>query len=342
MSIGNGYIYDDGTSFTGSGRSIEDIEEENRRLNRIDDTVSQPVTTVDVTGGSNDNSDFTFNYDFGGENSGLNNSTFFDPYSVATGFDPSTAGASFGDNTLTANIESGGAPTVDPFDLFYSGQLGDRPVPGPTLQDWLKNTGIADFAKSAGKTVKELFDKYVGAKALFAGLGGLAGYLDKAPPSGGGYTKRVIGATPYKKTTVQGPRGPIVKYAADGGLMSVPSYQQARMIRPVMMNTPNGPVAGYAAGGPVRMEDGGFVMTKKAVDGAGGEAGIKSLIPSAQMIRGPGTGTSDSIPAVIEGNGVKQPAALSNGEAYVPKQEVQAQGGPNSMYALMHNLQRRG
>lgn len=98
---------------------------------------------------------------------------------------------------------------------------------------------------------------------------------------------------------------------------------------------------GFAHGGRVQMEDGGFVMTKRAVDGAGGPRGIQQLVPGARMIRGPGTGTSDDIPAVINGRNGQTPALLSNGEAYVPKRFVQDQGGPQRMYSLMNNLQRK-
>jgi len=97
----------------------------------------------------------------------------------------------------------------------------------------------------------------------------------------------------------------------------------------------------YAQGGRVQMEDGGFVMTKRAVDGAGGPRGIQQLVPGARMIRGPGTGTSDDVLAVINGRNGQTPARLSNGEAYVPQRFVQEQGGPQRMYALMNNLQRK-
>jgi hypothetical protein len=92
----------------------------------------------------------------------------------------------------------------------------------------------------------------------------------------------------------------------------------------------------FAHGGAVQMEDGGFVMTKRAVDGAGGPQGIQQLVPGARMIRGPGHGTSDSIPAVINGRNGQTPARLSNGEAYVPP-------GRNTkgLYALMHQLERK-
>jgi len=95
---------------------------------------------------------------------------------------------------------------------------------------------------------------------------------------------------------------------------------------------------GFAHGGAVQMEDGGFVMTEKAVKGAKKlvDGGITQLLPDARMIRGPGTGTSDEIPAVINGPNGQTPARLSNGEAYVPP-------GRNTkgLYALMHQLERK-
>ena len=119
-------------------------------------------------------------------------------------------------------------------------------------------------------------------------------------------------------------------------------YPGARQYNPQVVQSKYGPVLKYAQGGPVRMEDGGFVMTKRAVDGAGGPQGIQNLVPGARIIRGPGTGTSDDIPAIIVGKQGTTPAALSNGEAYVPKNTVQSMGGAQRLYSLMNDLQKRG
>ena len=89
------------------------------------------------------------------------------------------------------------------------------------------------------------------------------------------------------------------------------------------------------------MEDGGFVLTERAVKGAGGPRGLAAALPQARMIRGPGTGTSDSIPATITGSKGQTPARVSNGEAYVPRRAVQEAGGPKRMYGLMSALERR-
>lgn len=100
---------------------------------------------------------------------------------------------------------------------------------------------------------------------------------------------------------------------------------------------------GYAEGGevqPFRMESGGFVLPADVVRKVGGgdpERGLTSLQNNmgAVPIRGPGTGTSDSIPATIDG---KEPALLSNQEAYVPKHGVKSLGGPDSLYNFMQTV----
>lgn len=179
---------------------------------------------------------------------------------------------------------------------------------------------FADLFKGAGKSFLDYVQNKPGQVGLMAALAAL-GALSKAPPSGGGTTKRYVGpAQQLTRTITQGKYGPIAQYAAQGGIMHA-----------------------YAHGGqvkPVAMEDGGFVMTKKAVDGAGGPQGIQALLPGARPIRGPGTGTSDSIPAYIQGRNGLTPARVSNGEAYVPRR-AQPPGGTRELYAMMRQLERR-
>lgn len=96
----------------------------------------------------------------------------------------------------------------------------------------------------------------------------------------------------------------------------------------------------FAEGGSTHsvpmLEDGGFVLTKKAVDGLGGQQAAKEGL-GAIPIKGPGTGTSDSIPTRIDG---VRPALVSNGEAYIPKREVKRRGGAKKFYALMRAAER--
>jgi hypothetical protein len=205
-------------------------------------------------------------------------------------------------------------------------QEGDYPMPTnaqtPGAFGGSDITKLINSLKSAGglKDVLSGAGSFLTSKTGLAGLLALLSYLDrqKGTSYGGGTTQAYAGPSrQLTPTTVQGKYGPLVQYAANGGLMQA-----------------------YANGGKVQMEDGGFVMTKKAVDGAGGPRGIQQLVPGARMIQGPGTGTSDDIPAVIRGPNGITPAKVSNGEAYVPKAAVDDQGGAQRMYEIMKKLQR--
>lgn len=99
-----------------------------------------------------------------------------------------------------------------------------------------------------------------------------------------------------------------------------------------------GEARAYAGGRPLTMEDGGFVFTKKAADRLGPQ-GIAAL--GGKMISAPGNGTDDKGITSIMGRHGATPARVSNGEAYIPRRFVQAQGGPQRMYALMNQLQRK-
>ena len=215
----------------------------------------------------------------------------------------------------------------------YSNEGRNYPTPESTqgIGGSPVNAGLALAGQGIPAWLKSLLSKAGGAatspQGLSALLGALVGRADKRPPSGGGTTERFAGPMQMNRTMVQGPKGyPIAQYNP----------------QPPVRAAYGGMVRGYAQGGPVQMEDGGFVMTKKAVDGAGGPQGIRGLVPGAAMLRGPGTGTSDSMPAVINGPRGQTPALVSNGEAYVPKQAVQNAGGSEALYALMKQLQRRG
>jgi hypothetical protein len=101
-------------------------------------------------------------------------------------------------------------------------------------------------------------------------------------------------------------------------------------------------------GGVPMLEDGGFVLTKKAIDGLGkgsnkkgqqvASAGLGAIpIKGAGAKRGPKAGVDDKIKTTIEG---KRPALVSNGEAYVPKKQVAKHGGAKKFYALMKKAER--
>jgi len=221
-----------------------------------------------------------------------------DPYADEGGFsDPPSAllsgGVETADQTYRTSPESG--------DVSFGRFVKDLMGAGGAQS--LLGKGL-DFATS---------------RAGMAGLAALLGLFDRQKSSGGGAKQGMMAPRQYTRSVVPGATGtPIVRYAANGGLMQA-----------------------YANGGAVRpfpMQDGGFVMTADAVKGAEklADGGITSLLPDAKMIRGPGTGTSDDIPAYIQGPNGRTPAKLSNGEAYVPPGR-----DTKGLYALMHKLERK-
>lgn len=287
-----------------------------------------------------------------------------------------TGGTDTGGETIDPADTWGQGETIDPADTWGQGETIDP------AGAWDKIAEEIQKAVTGGKSLADAVKEFIKSSAGRALLGTLAGAAavkyDKIPESGGGYTKAYRGYTPTDTRTVVNTRhGPVVQYfKKPGGIGDLPpgggnntvvgggggsgskppslSPEQQKANYDKMMNTPVDLIGipprleqkdnsnNFAQGGPVRLEDGGFVMTKRAVDGAGGPQGIQSLVPGAQMIRGPGTGTSDSIPAVIQGKNGTTPAAVSNGEAYLNKQATQQNGGASQLYALMNNLQRRG
>ena len=175
---------------------------------------------------------------------------------------------------------------------------------GTTLQDRISRLGRSVLGLGGKALDFATSDK--GILALL--LAGLASG-DRRPAYGGG-TRMAMPVAPVPQ-----------RMAAQGGLMQ--AYRQGGSVR------------------PFPMQDGGFVMTKRAVDGAGGPRGLGALLPGARPIRGPGTGMSDSIPATIQGRNGVTPAKVSNGEAYVPPRTVRQAGGAPALYAMMNRLQRR-
>ena len=184
----------------------------------------------------------------------------------------------------------------------------------PTVED--------SFAGTIGKSLAALGQGLTSPRGLAGLLGMLLGGLQDRQKASGGIRLNLSPSKVTRKTS-QGRYGPttVHEFAANGGLMQ--AYASGGTVTGTKQN-------------PLPMEHGGFVLTADAVRN-GTPQGIRQLVPQAQLIRGPGTGTSDNIPATIAGN---TPARVSNGEMYVPKAQVDRAGGARALYALMHQLQR--
>jgi hypothetical protein len=92
------------------------------------------------------------------------------------------------------------------------------------------------------------------------------------------------------------------------------------------------------SGGYTRAANGGIMAL-----GMGGVSDLGGYSDGGRMLRGPGDGVSDSIPAMIGG---KQPARLADGEFVVPARIVSELGngsseaGARKLYAMMDRIQK--
>jgi hypothetical protein len=97
-----------------------------------------------------------------------------------------------------------------------------------------------------------------------------------------------------------------------------------------------------AGGGIMKLAMGGMPMTGYAVGGGLGSLG--SYSDGGRLLRGPGDGVSDSIPATIGRK--RQPARLADGEFVIPARIVSELGngsteaGAKKLYAMMDRVQR--
>jgi len=138
------------------------------------------------------------------------------------------------------------------------------------------------------------------------------------------------------------------RYAADGGYMQTsPAFPGTPLTSPMQPHEPSGMLPMNTSGMPMNtsgmpMNTSGIPMNLPMGYAGGGmpTTGIASLAPGGYprrtgQISGPGTETSDSIPAM-----------LSDGEFVMTAKAVKALGkgnrraGAKKMYALMHHLEK--
>jgi hypothetical protein len=139
------------------------------------------------------------------------------------------------------------------------------------------------------------------------------------------------------------------KNQANEQIRTMAGYEYDPRSQRLVKSSSTGGLPALARGGSVpTLENGGFVLTKKAVDGLGrgnnekGQAnaqrGLGAIpIRGAGAKRGPKAGVDDKIKTTIDG---KRPALVSNGEAYVPKKQVAKKGGAKAFYALMKQAEK--
>ena len=220
---------------------------------------------------------------------------------------------------------------------YYTATGGDKYAPGGGRPVTLKN-GKTGTLKPGGKVIDNDTGKEIGTIKDVKGDGG------GTKPGGGGTGS---------KDNMLNKLLPLIMMMAmmnqnkGGGGSSgavIPSLSADRK------QLPYGPVSGSTArpgaGGTTYFSP--TTYTKKAAGGGMmyGDGGISSLggySDGGRLLRGPGDGVSDSIPATIGG---KQPARLAEGEFVVPARIVSELGngsteaGANKLYAMMDRVQK--
>jgi hypothetical protein len=103
------------------------------------------------------------------------------------------------------------------------------------------------------------------------------------------------------------------------------------------------PVAGGSTPAVVAEPTSGANGGLMALGGMTGQANLGGYSDGGRLLRGPGDGVSDSIPATI---GDKRPARLADGEFVVPARIVSELGngsteaGARQLYAMMDRIQK--
>ena len=172
------------------------------------------------------------------------------------------------------------------------------------------------------------------APAGTGGLGGFGQYLQQAqqappppPPSQmGGFAGALQQARPASllRQTPASPGGKGARPASPGG-------KGARRAENIAMR--QGSFANFARGGlaslPVQLDNGSFIIPEEDVN----TLGLQALLQmGGELIDGPGTGESDSIPAIIGG---EEEARVSAGEVVFDRDDVKRLGGPDFFRELM-------
>jgi hypothetical protein len=194
--------------------------------------------------------------------------------------------------------------------------LKETPLSGQALYDWAKSNNLSaqQIADATGRSLSSVYaDFRAGSKAA----------ADKtADVAKGGDTIQVTDSSGYNTETVTATK------QADGTYLGSNGKKYDAAGKPIMAG---GGITGYAAGG----------MPSYALGGLGTLGGYSD---GGRLLKGPGDGVSDSIPATIGRK--QQPARLADGEFVIPARIVSELGngstdaGAKKLYAMMDRVQR--
>ncbi len=225
--------------------------------------------------------------------------------------------------------------------------------PGLMASEIGREMGTAGFiqpqiAASANPATASMFDKM---SAGFKGLSTEQGREAALQAMGGGKNALRFGLSAASPAMMQTPAS--TPYAGSGPNPYEYTYdpitgQYARVSVGTRDAMPLTPPMFMAQGGPVEeMSNRNAALTLMADGGqmlaAGGISHLGDYSDGGRLLKGPGDGVSDSIPATIAD---KRPARLADGEFVVPARIVSELGngstdaGARKLYAMMDRIQR--
>ena len=249
--------------------------------------------------------------------------------------DPSMA-----DPNAEANASSGEIDWLDP--KIFTGDYAITDTNSPALTEILTGTG------DLGNILKGIFGSKSGSVAGMLGIAALANKLFGG--SGGGGFAGYQGSIPtYTASRTMNTIPTTVTVPTEGGGTKVvprrPGSGGITYFSP-MVYTPQSTVTGGGGTDTVTGGAGNDTVQGKASGGImslrNGHLG--SYSDGGQLLRGPGDGVSDDIPATIAD---KQPARLANNEFVIPARIVSEIGngsteaGAAKLYEMMRRVQKR-
>ena len=214
--------------------------------------------------------------------------------------------------------------------------------------DWLTTDG-SNASSNYMKSISDLLSgKGAGGTAgQLMALGGVGSLLNSIMGGGGGYSgyrgsiptytaQRTMNAIPQTVAapTAANPQATMPRRPGSGGITYFTPMQYLTPAQVAAQTAPVTPVTPAEPAAPVVEAAGGGMMR-------GGIASLGGYSDGGRLLRGPGDGVSDSIPATIGG---KQPARLADGEFVVPARIVSELGngsteaGARKLYEMMDRI----
>jgi len=266
---------------------------------------------------------------------------YFDVVNPSPGFEPMASSTPLPENTYGPD-----APR-------FAGIPVEIATDPERMRDYQQNPDLYSFAEGGGAKIAPT--SYVaGRDAEFDyGFQPMANVPSTQPVQGQMQTQGVSGLPGYKTQSLADlqAQGKIGRGTGFAGTNLTGQQHQSSIINHFLNHPQIGPQLRadgyYAEGGEVDMHNNGFVVDAHTVSEVGNgssNAGMERFARiGGQPIMGPGDGTSDSIPANIDG---MQPAMVARDEVYMPPDAVAMYGGGSlkvgekKLYALMEQARK--